>query len=744
LSGSNLGNDGTVWFVSYKNGTVNANVAPVQASVSLWSPTAIILTVPSGATTGLVKVITGNKASNGLPFMVLPGIYSGKCSVTPPVSPLQIATSSLQDGTLNQSYSVQLQATGGTKNYTWSLVSGSLPTGLSLSFSGTISGTPSSASGQQIIQVQVADSSTPAQRDVATLSIEISSQAEAQSSASPYSFTIQNSSGGSGYDGVGNVTNYTDSVNGSWAFSYDTLNRLAGASGVQANNAYPNLCWQHDAFGNRLAQTSSASNFDSSAGGANACPVTAGPNVWATFNTTNTNRIDASSQNSNQRGDIDSAGDITNDGVNSYLYDGEGRICAVQQTVAGISMMTQYLYDAEGNRVAKGNISSWSCDTSSNGFTATTVFVLGLHNEQMTELTTGSSGWRWEHTNVVAGGLSATYDADQSGNSEGSLYFHLADWLGTRRQQTDYAGNPVLNFTGLPYGDALQAIPVSNLDVADGTEHHFTGKERDVESGNDYFGARYYSSTMGRWLSPDWTGSPTAVPYATLGNPQTLNLYGYVRNNPLSGLDLDGHNSYWFGDGTLDNGVGMNSHIFLEEKLAEASKPASQLPPLDPSCNCFHINSKQPSIAHEFWFHRWYENLSLAFFRWGRLGGPAHRAAVARVGKELNSMGYKVRTEQRIPTPNGAKSARYVDVVGEKPNGDIRMYQIGRQNLDGSPVAREVTALDDIEAVTGIRPTFIPYNAVAPNSGIAPVAGTIMDGEGEVSMEGEVPIDPIP
>ena len=33
--------------------------------------------------------------------------------------------------------------------------------------------------------------------------------------------------------------------------------------------------------------------------------------------------------------------------------------------------------------------------------------------------------------------------------------------------------------------------------------HLFTGKERDTESGNDYFGARYYASTMGRFMSPD-------------------------------------------------------------------------------------------------------------------------------------------------------------------------------------------------------------------------------------------------
>jgi len=70
---------------------------------------------------------------------------------------------------------------------------------------------------------------------------------------------------------------------------------------------------------------------------------------------------------------------------------------------------------------------------------------------------------------------------------------------------------------------------------------HSTGKERDTESGNDYFGARYYASTMGRFMSPDWSAKIQPVPYAKLGDPQTLNLYAYVGNNPLGRADLDGH-----------------------------------------------------------------------------------------------------------------------------------------------------------------------------------------------------------
>lgn len=69
----------------------------------------------------------------------------------------------------------------------------------------------------------------------------------------------------------------------------------------------------------------------------------------------------------------------------------------------------------------------------------------------------------------------------------------------------------------------------------------YTGKERDQESGNDYFGARYYASSTGRFLSPDWSAKVEPVPYAKLDDPQTLNLYDYVRNNPLTNMDADGH-----------------------------------------------------------------------------------------------------------------------------------------------------------------------------------------------------------
>ena len=78
-----------------------------------------------------------------------------------------------------------------------------------------------------------------------------------------------------------------------------------------------------------------------------------------------------------------------------------------------------------------------------------------------------------------------------------------------------------------------------------GQATNFKGKERDTETGNDDFGARYYSNRFGRWLSADWSSAAVPVPYASLSNPQTLNLYAMVADDPESFADLDGHNYFY-------------------------------------------------------------------------------------------------------------------------------------------------------------------------------------------------------
>jgi lipoprotein-anchoring transpeptidase ErfK/SrfK len=102
----------------------------------------------------------------------------------------------------------------------------------------------------------------------------------------------------------------------------------------------------------------------------------------------------------------------------------------------------------------------------------------------------------------------------------------------------------------------------------DATEHHFTGKEHDIESGNDFFLARYSGSTMGCFMSPDplpWLGwqhppeesSKEAQEEAHkkfedwISNPQNLNMYAYVNNNPLSHTDPTGTARCTAGDKTF-------------------------------------------------------------------------------------------------------------------------------------------------------------------------------------------------
>jgi RHS repeat-associated protein len=132
-----------------------------------------------------------------------------------------------------------------------------------------------------------------------------------------------------------------------------------------------------------------------------------------------------------------------------------------------------------------------------------------------------------------------------------TVYYH-GDHLGSSRFMSSYNGTPMWEATYLPYGQEWNgpsgAGPVSP------NHYKFTGKERDPESGLDYFGARYYASAQGRFLSPDeFTGGPVdafsssdplppgPLPYADITNPQSLNKYTYTYNNPMKYTDPDGH-----------------------------------------------------------------------------------------------------------------------------------------------------------------------------------------------------------
>jgi hypothetical protein len=143
-------------------------------------------------------------------------------------SPLSVGTTSLANGTQSAAYNQSLAAVGGTAPYSWSPFSGTLQSGLTLSTSGQISGTPTIL-GTSNFTVQVTDSSAPAQTATQALSITVVGPADTLNNAElngNYAFTISGASGSGGgssvfaavgrfvADGAGNVTNGELDTNG--------------------------------------------------------------------------------------------------------------------------------------------------------------------------------------------------------------------------------------------------------------------------------------------------------------------------------------------------------------------------------------------------------------------------------------------------------------------------------------------------------------------------------------------------
>lgn len=122
------------------------------------------------------------------------------------------------------------------------------------------------------------------------------------------------------------------------------------------------------------------------------------------------------------------------------------------------------------------------------------------------------------------------------------MYFYHSDHLGSATWITNSEGRPIEYLHYMPYGE----LWVDQQASAYVERFRFTGKERDSESGYDYFGARYYSSTLPMWLSVD----PLSDSY-----PDT-SPYVYCGNNPIKFVDPDGR----------------EKHIFLSDKESYAAR----------------------------------------------------------------------------------------------------------------------------------------------------------------------------
>jgi RHS repeat-associated protein len=197
---------------------------------------------------------------------------------------------------------------------------------------------------------------------------------------------------------------------------------------------------------------------------------------------------------------------LSDESGHPITYDAENH----QKSFSSNGITYNYSYDGDGRRVKREY---------NDGALHTTIFVYN-----------------------ASGQLIAEYNSDpvpppQAG---GGVSYLTTDHLGSPRVVTNLTGAVKARHDYLPFGEDVASnvssrSTVVGYNLQDGVRQKFTQKERDNESGLDYFLARYYSSAQGRFTSPD---EPLTDQWQ--GDPQSWNLYVYVRNNPLLFTDPTG------------------------------------------------------------------------------------------------------------------------------------------------------------------------------------------------------------
>jgi RHS repeat-associated protein len=282
----------------------------------------------------------------------------------------------------------------------------------------------------------------------------------------------------------------------SQAFTYDSLNRISTAQTTSTFSNSPANCWgesfQYDQWANLLSIGASSSAYT----GCTQQSLSLGMNV------------NGSNQISSPTGYVyDADGNLTtvpSPGAASYTYNAENKMTST----AGLT----YTYDGDGQRVEK-----------SNG----KLYWYGSGGQVLDE-TDLSGNLISEY--VFFGGKRISRRDSPSNN----IFYYFEDHLGTSREIVE-SGQTSSCYDADFYPFGGERTPIVNTCPQN---YKFTGKERDSESGLDNFEARYNSSSIGRFMSPDPLGL-VALP-GDAHDPQSWNAYSYVRNNALNLTDPDG------------------------------------------------------------------------------------------------------------------------------------------------------------------------------------------------------------
>lgn len=311
--------------------------------------------------------------------------------------------------------------------------------------------------------------------------LQLTSLSYAKSGSTLFGLTYSYGTSGSNNAQIASITDSVDNGR-SASYTYDGMGRLSTA-GTNGSTGYPQwgLSFTYDRYGNRTAETNTAGSPPHNSVGVS--PTT--------------NQITTSGYS------YDTSGNMTNDGYNTLVYDGENRVTSA----ANGSTSATYTYDGGGLRVKKAV---------QNG---TTTVYLFSGSKVLAEYENGAAPSSPTREYIYSG--SALVAKIEGGNT---VYYH-PDQLSVRAT-TNSSGTVTGQQGHYPFGESWYASSTT-------TKWQFTSYERDGESGNDYAMARYDVNRLGRFSSPDPVGGAIA-------DPQSLNRYAYVENDPANSADPTG------------------------------------------------------------------------------------------------------------------------------------------------------------------------------------------------------------